>query len=64
MKTFMSSQGQVEAAGSGYHNFNENAMQFLSISSRSVDIDPYQLNDGEDTEAVLRNHSASWHTTC
>ena len=61
----MSSQGQVPAAGSGYHNFNENAMQFLQkISSRPVDIDPYQLNDGEDTEAVLRNHSAWWHTTC
>ena len=50
----MSSQGQVPAAGSGYHNFNENAMQFLDIYSRPVDIDPYQLNDGEDTEAVLR----------
>ena len=60
----MSSQGQVPAAGSGYHNFNENAMQFLEISSRPVDIDPYQLNDGEGIEGVLRNHSASWHTTC
>ena len=61
IKTLMSSQGQVPAAGSGYRNFNENAMQFIWISSRPVDIDPYQLNDGEDTEAVLRNHSASWH---
>ena len=29
IKTFMSSQGQVPAAGSGYHNFNENAIQFV-----------------------------------
>ena len=29
-----------------------------------MDIDSYQLNDGEGIEAVLRNHSASWHTTC
>ena len=54
IKSFMSSQGQVPAVGSGYHNFNENAMQFLWIYSRPVDTDPYQLNDGEDTEAVLR----------
>ena len=43
----MSNQGQVPAAGSRYHNCNENAMQLLTISSRPVDIDPYQVNDGE-----------------
>ena len=29
IKMFISSQGQVSAAGSGYHNFTENVMQFL-----------------------------------
>ena len=32
MKMFLSSHWQVPAAGSGYHNFNENAMQFVFMT--------------------------------
>ena len=52
--------GKIQTAGSGYHNFIKNVKQFLEISSWLMDIDPDQLDDGEDIETVLRNHSASW----
>ena len=35
-KTFMSSQEQVPAAGSGYHNFNENAIFIYSRTISSI----------------------------